>query len=159
MQLSRNRVISVLAATLAAVALGAAPALAGENDDGGYSPAGVLNRRRQRTATAGAERAALRRVATLVARETAPDDAFGTVGREVGEGSAWTPRTWVATTLVAQGASPSAVFDAMTGEVAALLDASAASLAARTTMYLPCSPSAVPTTCGSASASRSPART
>jgi hypothetical protein len=34
-------------------------------------------------------------VATLVARETTPDDACGTVGREVGEGSAWTPRTWV----------------------------------------------------------------
>jgi hypothetical protein len=34
MQLGRNRTMSVVAATLAALALGAAPALAGEDDDG-----------------------------------------------------------------------------------------------------------------------------
>jgi len=34
MELSRHRMISVFAATLAALALGAAPALAGEDDDG-----------------------------------------------------------------------------------------------------------------------------
>jgi len=34
MQLSHNRVMSVLATTVAVLALGSAPALAGENDDG-----------------------------------------------------------------------------------------------------------------------------
>ena len=34
MHLSQNRAMSVLAATMAVLALGAAPALAGENDDG-----------------------------------------------------------------------------------------------------------------------------
>ena len=63
-------------------------------------------------------------------------------------------------TLVAQGAHPSAVFDAVTREVAELLDASAVSLARYDddvlTVVAQCGTAA---TCGSASATRSEART
>ena len=62
-------------------------------------------------------------------------------------------------TLVAQGAAPSAVFDAVAAEVAELLDASAVTLARYDDELDGGRPPRRPPTCGPASASRSGART
>ena len=75
MQLTRNRSAAVLAATLAALAIGASPALAGENDDEGDDDedAAVVQPQAGSDSSAGLSAAPQGGVATGAGGTAAPD--------------------------------------------------------------------------------------